>query len=163
MRRRRFLTLTAGAVAVSGCFRPMLAETSDAATLRGTIELPEVDDRFGYFMVRSLEDRLGRTEAAEYRLEVATRVIEQGLAIEQDNSVTRITLLVEADWVLYRLPDRRPVLQSRSVTQSGYDATPDLFATRQTRLDVERRLARDLGERVARGILGRARTVKAQA
>jgi len=48
------------------------------------------------------------------------------------------------------------VLADKVSVQSGYNATTTLYATRQTRRDIERRLARDLGERIARAILARA-------
>jgi hypothetical protein len=55
------------------------------------------------------------------------------------------------------------VLHGRTLSQSGYNSTASLFATRQARLDIERRLARDLGERIARSLLARASTIVASA
>lgn len=141
---------------LAGCFRPMLAEDGPASAVLGRIALPTVDDRFGYFLNRSLEGRLGRATAPDWRLEVNTRITERGFAVAQDNSVTRITLEAEATWKLFRAGETRPVLTDRAVTQSGYGATSSLFATRQTRRDIERRLANDLGERISRAILARA-------
>ena len=143
-------------IALSGCFRPMLAEDGPAAGLLGKVELPEIDGRFGYFLVKSLEDRLGRPNGPEYRLSVDTEVTERGIAVAQDNSVTRVTLVAEARWSLWREGESQPVLSDKAVTQSGYGATSSLFATRQTRRDIERRLARDLGERISRAVLAQA-------
>ena len=50
----------------------------------------------------------------------------------------------------------RVMLKDKVEIQSGYNATGSLYATRQVRRDIERRLARDLGERIARVILARA-------
>jgi LPS-assembly lipoprotein len=146
---------------LAGCFRPMLAEDSPSAGLIGRIELPRVDDRFGYYLNASLVDRLGRTEAAQYRLAVKTRIDREGLAITQDNAVTRISLTAVADWALYPVGGEEPLVAERTVSQSGYNSTASLFATRSAKLDSEQRLARDLGERIARSILARAATIKA--
>lgn len=155
---RRFVLagLAAGAMSVSGCLRPMLARGGAASRLRGRIALPKVSDRFSYFLDESLVERLGRGGADEFRLEIVRKITARALAISQDNAATRITLLVVANWELKRASDGRAVLKDRVVVQSGYNATSSLYATRQTRRDIERRLARDLGERIARVILARA-------
>lgn len=153
---RRAVLALLGPLPLAGCFRPMLAEGGPASGVQGRIALPAIEGRFGYFLTKSLEDRLGRPEATEWRLEVNTKVIERGFAVAQDNSVTRVTLVAEADWRLFRKDGSSPVITDRAVTQSGYGATASLFATRQTRRDIERRLARDLGERISRVILARA-------
>ena len=155
--RRAVLGALAGLpLLTAGCFRPMLAEGGAAAGVLGKVKLPEIDGRFGYFLVKSLEDRLGRPGSTEFRLDVTTSITEQGIAVAQDNSVTRITLVAEADWSLWREGESVPLLRNSEVSQSGYGATSSLYATRQTRRDIERRLARDLGERIARAVLAQA-------
>lgn len=175
--RRRALGSLAGLLAglclaapLAGCFRPMLAEGGPSATLIGRVALPGFQDRFGYYLNDSLRARLGRPDAAEYRLEVKTRLVKDDLAIAQDNAVTRISLTATADWSLYRIVTGTgavdaaggyagtpaPVLAGRTVSQSGYNSTASLFATREAKLDIERRLARDLGERIARALFARA-------
>lgn len=155
--RRHILVLLAASVAVpSGCFRPMLAEGEPAAAVRGRIALPKMDDRLGYFLTQSLESRLGEADQPEYRLEVNTTLRERNLAIAQDRSATRKTLIARTSWSLWRIGGAAPVMSDRIQVQSGYNATTSLFATRQAQLDIERRLARDIGERIARAVLARA-------
>jgi LPS-assembly lipoprotein len=141
---------------LGGCLRPMLAEDSPSADLIGRIRLPEFSDRFGYNLDTSLRERLGRTEVEEFRLVVETNIKRSGLAISQDSAVTRIRLTATADWKLFRVKNREPVMRGRAVSQSGYNSTASLFATRSAKLDIERRLARDLGERIARSVLSQA-------
>ncbi|MEM7188200.1 MAG: hypothetical protein AAF439_01195 [Pseudomonadota bacterium] len=155
-RRAVLLGLGASAFVLTGCLRPMLAADGPASGLLGRIAFPDVEDRFDYFLDQSLAARLGRTSSPAYRLEISTKVTERGLAIAQDNSVTRITLIVDAGWTLRRMADNAAVIADDLRLQSGYSATSSLFATRQTKRDVERRLARDLGERIARVLLARA-------
>ncbi len=146
----------------------MLAEDSPSAALIGRVRLPEFDDRFGFYLNASLRDRLGRVQAEDFRLEVTTRIERGDLAIAQDNAVTRISLTAIADWALYPAGSsepvlREPILQGRAVSQSGYNSTASLFATRAAKLDIERRLARDVGERIARSLLARAGGILAAA
>lgn len=148
------------AVLLAGCFRPMLAEGSRQTELRGRIAMPEIDGRFGYFLSRSLEDRLGETTQADWILEVNSNVTRSGLAVAQDNSVTRITLQATANWVLRKRSTGAIVIGEAAKSQSGFNATTSLFATRQTELDVERRLARDIGERIARRIYAKAEALE---
>lgn len=143
-------------MAPAGCFRPMLAEDGAAAGLLGRVALPEAHDRFSYHLNRGLAERLGEPRAPEWRLEVATRLERNRLAITQDDAVTRISLTAVAEWALYRTGAAEPVLSERTVSQSGYNSTASLFATREVKRDVERRLARDLGERIARRLMAEA-------
>lgn len=153
---RRAVLAGLGVLALGGCFRPMLREDEAARSLRHRIALPQVDGRFGHYLVRSLEDRLGEPMDPDFRLEVATEIDERGLAIAQDDAVTRVSLLASASWSLWRRGVAEPVIVDVAVSQSGYSATGSLFATRVTRRDIEERLARDLGQRIARAILARA-------
>ena len=156
--RRLFLAgLTAGIAGLTqGCFRPMLAEDTASGALIGRIGFPDFNDRFGYHLDRSLRDRLGETRVTDYRLTIRTDLKRDDLAITQDNAITRISLTAEATWALYRDGETEPVLRDRVVAQSGYNSTASLFATREARRDIERRLARDLGERIARRVLAQA-------
>ncbi|HUS54670.1 MAG TPA: LPS assembly lipoprotein LptE [Thermohalobaculum sp.] len=144
------------AVPLGGCFRPMLAEDSASSAMIGRIGLPKFDDRFGYYLNDSLRDRLGRPRSEDFRLEVRTQIDRSNLAIAQDNAVTRISLTATADWALYPAGGSEPLLADQSISQSGYNSTASLFATRAAKQDIERRLARDLGERIARSLLARS-------
>ena len=160
-RRSVLFGLGVSLLALPGCLRPMLAADAPAAGLRGRIELPAVDDRFSYYLEESLAARLGRTGDKVYRLDISRSIREAGIAIARDNSATRITLFVEASWRLTRINDGLQVMSDSLTVQSGYNATTSLYATRQTRRDIERRLARDVGERIARAIMARAGTFDA--
>jgi LPS-assembly lipoprotein len=153
--RRRVLA-GIGLLALGGCFRPMLAENDAAHAIRHRIALPPVDGRFDHYLVKALEDRLGAPQDPAFVLSVLPELTERGIAVTQDDAVTRITLRVQAAWALRRSGGAEPLIADVAFSQSGYNATTSLFATRQTRLEIERRLARDIGERIARAILARA-------
>ena len=159
--RRSFVVGLSVALAgfTQGCFRPMLAKNTPSGSLIGRIDYPDFNDRFGYHLNESLRERLGKTEVADYHLEMRIDFKRDDLAISQDNAITRISLTAIASWELYRAGESKPVLRDEAVSQSGYNSTASLFATRQVKLDVERRLARDLGERIARRVLAQAEMI----
>lgn len=148
--------LAALSLPLAGCFRPMLAETGAADDLRGRIALPEIDGRFGYHLYRSLEQRLGTPADPVWRLEIRTSLEEDDLAITPDSAITRKSLTAKADYRLLRIDGGAPVLADTVYSQSGYNSTASLYATRVVARDTEERLARDLGERIARRILAAA-------
>ena len=161
---RRGLLLAPLAVAVAGCFRPMLAATGPAAAIRGRIALPAVNGREDYILRRRLEERLGTPDQPDLRLDVEITLRDQGLAVAQDSDVTRIMLTVNAPWTLVQPgADSRVLLRDVEHSQAGYNATPDLYASQITRRDIERRLLEDVAERIARRVLGRAGSVLAAA
>lgn len=161
--RRGLILGLAAATTLPGCFRPMLAEGGRAHALRGRIALPEPDGRFGYHLRRSLEDRLGRPGTTDWRLLVELKTEERGLAIAQDNAVTRVTVVVSARWQLVPVGGGKAVISDDLLVQAGYNSTGSLFATREADRDVRRRLAREIGHRISRSILARAGELEAGA
>ena len=146
----------AAAFALSGCFRPMLAEDAPARELRGLVALPELDTRFGYHLRQGLEERLGAPRAPRWRLEVDAVLNEDDLAITPDSAITRKSLTAEADFRLVPIGGGAALVEDRVVSQSGYNATGSLYATRAVARDTEERLARDLGLRIGRRVLAAA-------
>jgi hypothetical protein len=135
----------------------MLTEGTDASQLRGSVALPPVRDRLGRVMNDVLRSRLGRPGATpSFRLEVNRELSERGLLVQQDNAVTRNNITAVARFALYRGGVVEPVLEGTLVSEAGFDQTASLYASRTTKRDVEERLMRDLGERIARRILARA-------
>ena len=137
----------------------MLGRKSEAAKLRGRIalpDLPETDGRIGYYLYQALESQLGSPSRPEWELRISVRKREGHHAIQRNNRITRISLRLTAKWAIHRKGRREPVLESRAVSESDYDSTDSLYASLVARDDIERRLARDLGERVALAVLAQA-------
>ena len=161
--RRRALLFVGAAPLLAGCFRPMLAEDSASGRLRGKIALPAVNDRFGFYLLDSLESRLGQPTNPTYRLEVRSRLNESGLLVAQDNRITRQRVRAHATYRLFRTGEAEPILVDEVVSESGYDSTASLYASRTTRKDIEERLAKDLGDRIARRLYAEAGRIEASA
>lgn len=134
----------------------MLAKDSPSGRLQGRVLLPDADDRTGFFLRQNLLQRFGEPVAAEFRLEVDTLIEERGLAIAEDNSITRISLRATAAFRLVRMANNETILEGAVASESAYNSTSALYATRQLDQDVRRRLANDLGERISRRIFGAA-------
>ncbi|MEM9100434.1 MAG: hypothetical protein AAGC79_18150 [Pseudomonadota bacterium] len=164
--RRKVLAMVASVGSMSvlaGCFRPMLAEDSPATALRGRIDLPPVSNRLSYHLYQSLESRLGTPGQSDWVLRVTMRKSERDIAIAQDDTATRVSVRLNADWAVFRKGETEPVASASAFSESGFNSTRSLFANREARLDVERRLAEDLGDRIGRAILARANMILATA
>ncbi len=158
---RRAAIAGLGVLLLGGCFRPMLAETAAATEICHRVALPAVDGRFGYYLVESLEDRLGAPQDPDFVLNITSTLTERGIAVTRDAAVTRITLVARATWSLWRPGAPAPLISDVAYSELGYNATSSLFGTRAARQEIERRLARDIGERIARGIMARAEELEA--
>ena len=142
--RRAFLL---GALALSGCgFAPVYGPESGARGLLGTIEIDPPRDREGYFLVRHLEERLGRADTPTYALSIAITLDEERMAITSDNVATRFNLLGKATYALRDLDGGKVV--SSGVVQSftGYSTTGSTAATRAAEQDATERLMVILGD-----------------
>lgn len=160
---RRGLLAAGGALALSGCLRPMLAEDTTARALDGRISFPRIDGRQGYFLVRRLEDRLGTPARPDFALSVGLDLRTQGLAIAQDRSITRRTVTATARWQLLPRGAEAPVLTGQEIVESGYNESGDLYATEVAARDIERRVVEEIAERIARTIQAEAERVAAAA
>ncbi|MBY8976403.1 hypothetical protein KHP62_11335 [Rhodobacteraceae bacterium NNCM2] len=159
---RSLLAIGGLGMTTAGCFKPMLAKNTEASDMRGRIALPPVDGRMGYHLHQSLEEQLGRPTVTDWRLAVRVTTVESGFAVTQNSSTTRISVTATADWQLYKNGTPQPVYSSKSVSTSAYNAADSLYSIRQAKIDVERRLAEDLGKRIGRAVLGRAKELTAE-
>lgn len=135
---------------LAGCgFRPMLAEEAGGDRLRGRVSVDAPTGRNGYALRDALERRFGRPAgAAEWALQASLRYDSEGLAITTDSSITRYVLRGTSDWVLTG-PDGQVAFQGTVESMSAYSADASLYASRSAQRDAERRVAEDLGERIA--------------
>ncbi|MEO1000412.1 MAG: LPS assembly lipoprotein LptE [Pseudomonadota bacterium] len=147
---------------LAGCgFEPVYGEGAPAATLRGGIAIGQVEGqgRAAFFMRERLERRFGDAADPAYTLDAAFQFTTSGLAITQDNDITRFNMVGTATW---RLTPRGTAEAAATGDVEGftaYSATASVFATRTARRDAEKRLAEDLAERIAIRVAVAAREV----
>lgn len=148
--RRRFLALLGGVATLAGCgFTPIYGPNTAAANLRGRIIIPGFDSRLSFDLFERLEQRLGPPEAPLFQLHIDTTIEESGLAISQDNAITRYNLRATAEYRLTRLADGVQVYAARARAFTAYSATTSVYATRVAARDAERRIAVSLADQIA--------------
>jgi LPS-assembly lipoprotein len=111
----------AGLLSFAGCgFRPVYMPTASGGAGPATRELAAIHvniipDRPGQLLRQALQQRFrgaGGDETPLYDLSVRYWIAGQGIAILQNNNVTRIKLIGNADWSLVgRDPGRTPITQ----------------------------------------------------
>jgi LPS-assembly lipoprotein len=158
MRRRRMFVLAAGAT-LSGCgFQPVYMPTSSgkagvAQRELAAIQVGIIPDRPGQLLRQALQDRLemGLSGVARrYELSVTFGVSGEGIAIEQNTTVTRLRIIGTANWNLVAQDPGRTTLTSGSA--KSVDAI-NIFDTQYFAADLEneavtRRIAEALADQI---------------
>ncbi|NOR62904.1 MAG: hypothetical protein GQ535_10480 [Rhodobacteraceae bacterium] len=155
---RRTILLAPLALAACG-FRPIYGRGSAAEALHGKIALGPVDDRLSFEFYEQLENRLGRAETPVFQLEITLNVESQGLAITQDNAITRYNLTGIASFSLIDIARGEVVLQDKLRAFTAYSATANAYATFISERDAKRRLAVSLADQIAIRIVSSAENI----
>ncbi len=145
--RRHVLAGTA-VLLLGGCgFRPMLAANSGAGPALARTRILMPPGRLGQQVWKELTARAnprGRPEKALYELTLKLKTRKEGLAIRQDETVTRFNLLLDAGYTLRHLSDRRTLLSGRLRSVASYNVVVSEYANLAAEQDAENRAARQL-------------------
>jgi LPS-assembly lipoprotein len=142
--------------ALGGCgFHPLYA---DYGSERGghqifhTIYVEPIDGEVaGYEMRNSLIDLLhgaSRPEQAEYRLSITIRQIVQGIAIQNDASITRYNYSLQADYYLTDRKSGKSIKSGSESTIAPYDVVASPYATEVAEHNAQKSGAHDLASRI---------------
>ena len=158
MRRRRMLALAAG-VTLSGCgFQPVYMPTASgkagvAQRELAAIQVDIIPDRPGQLLRQALQDRLEMGSsgvARRYELSVAFGISGEGIAIEQNTTVTRLRMIGTVTWNLVAQDPGRTRLTSGSAKSVDainiFDA--QYFAADLENETAQRRLAEALADQI---------------
>lgn len=152
--------LVAGAAAISACgFSPVYAPDGTANALHNqiSIQAPQQvssrDETNAYFLVRDLEERLGRNASGAYALDLALSTHEEGQAITADNEITRYSVIGEASYSLVRQSDGVVVSSGTETNFTGYSATGSTVETLAGERDAYERLMLILADQITARIL----------
>jgi len=147
-------------LALAACgFRPIYGRGSAAEALHGKIALGPVDDRLSFEFYEQLENRLGRAEAPVFQLDITLDLQSKGLAITQDNAITRYNLTGIARFSLTRIENGEVVLQDNLRAFTAYSATASAYATFISERDAKRRLAVSLADQISTRIASSAEAI----
>lgn len=145
--RRHILAGTA-LMLLGGCgFRPMLAANSGAGAALSQTRIIMPSGRLGQQVWKEITARAnphGRPTQPVYELALHLTTRKEGLAIRQDETVTRFNLLLDADYILFRLSDRKPLLNGKLRSVSSYNVVVSEYANLIAEQDAENRAARQL-------------------
>lgn len=119
---RRPTLLAALALGLGGCgFRPLYMPEgggrSIAADELAAVYVPVMAERSGQLMRQALQQRIegsGTGIAKKYELLTAPNITGEGIAIQRDNSTTRVRLNGSAPWILRRLDVAHTVMATGS-------------------------------------------------
>ncbi|MEZ5714665.1 MAG: LPS assembly lipoprotein LptE [Paracoccaceae bacterium] len=152
--RRNFLL---GALALTGCgFTPVYGPGGGGNRLMNRIAVDEPVDGDSYLLVRALEERLGRADAAAYGLSLALDVKQERMAIAANNITTRFNVIGKATWALRDLGDGKVVLSGTADSFSGYSATGSTAATQTAERDAHARLMSILADQITARLMAGA-------
>ncbi|MGR3622062.1 LPS assembly lipoprotein LptE [Pseudophaeobacter sp.] len=156
------LSLAAALVASACGFTPVHAPGGSGQALYGQIEIqtPEQPDTRGdanaYFLVRNLEDRLGRSTGGDYRLDLTLTSRQEGQAITADNETTRYSILAAVGFSLTRLSDGTVIASGTETNFTGYSATGSTVETLAGERDAYERLMLILADQISARLLATA-------
>ena len=142
--------IIAACVLLAGCgFRPLYGH-SNLAPEMASIYVEPIADRDGYELRNTLIDLLhsdGETAGKAYRLKIVLNENSQGIALQNDASITRYNNRLEAR---YTLSDTRGnVLTTGTQTElSAYNVVQSPYSTLVAEQDASKRAALDVAERI---------------
>lgn len=142
-------------MAVAGCgFKPLYADRQSASSVPmqfAQIEISPIVGRSGLKLENYLIDRFsarGGHYRKAYRLDIALSDRKDGLAIQQDESITRFNYRLLSTVRLVRSEDQQIMFEQALRATSAYNVVKSEFATLSAERDAEDRAARDLANEI---------------
>lgn len=141
---------------ISGCgFSPMYGDRNAPGSVPnqlGGIDIGAIDGRVGQQLRNHLIDRFsarGAAAADPYRLDVVLSETKTGLAIRQDEAVTRYNYRLTGAFRLVRVKDQQVLMEDSARSSVAFNVVQSEFATLSAERDAEARATRDLSAEIA--------------
>lgn len=144
---RRSLILAPLALAACG-FQPVYGPDGAGSRLYGRIKTEVPANQESYLLTRELQQRLGRAQIADYRLQTSPRVSQEGQAVTATGEVTRFSIVGTAEFTLTALSDDSVVAQGMVENFTGYSATGTTIETLAAEEDALERLMSILADQI---------------
>ena len=146
----RQLAVIALCLALAACgFRPMYGRSNLSPQL-ASIFVEPIAERDGYELRTRLIDLLqsdGQAAGKRYHLRILMNESSQGIALQNDATITRYNNRLEAHYVLSDMQGHE--LTSGSQTElSAYNVVQSPYATLTAQQDASKRAAQDVAERI---------------
>jgi LPS-assembly lipoprotein len=146
----RKLAVIAACLLTAGCgFRPLYGH-SNLAPEMASIFVEPIADRDGYEMRNTLIDLLhsdGETAGKAYRLKIVLNENSQGIALQNDATITRYNTTLDAR---YTLSDARgnELTTGTQTELSAYNVVNSPYASLVAQQDSTKRAAQDIAQRI---------------
>ena len=138
-------------LALAGCgLHPLYAE-GGAGPVAGTlsaVEVAPIQGKAGWLVGNALNDRLGATGSARYRLDIRLDDSIVGLGVRRDDSVSRERRTLRARYQLVRLADGKTLLDATAGSDAGIDAVGSEYATIAAENSALERLSTTLADKI---------------
>ena len=145
----RALAIAALCTMLGACgFHPMYG--SALAPQLSSIYVEPIEERDGFELRNTLIDRLnsdGRLEGKKYRLKITLDEATQGIALQNDATITRYNNTLNARFVLSDVQGNL-LTQGSQTELSAYNVVNSPYATLTAQQDSARRAAQDMAERI---------------
>lgn len=139
---------------LAGCgFRPLYGRygaNPGAGAIFASIYVDEMPERVGYElrnMLIDLFDSRADPTGAQYRLKVRLRENREGLALQDDASITRYNYHLVAQYELQTL-ERETLTKGTVRTIAAYNVVASPYATLSAEQDAQKRAAHDVAGRI---------------
>lgn len=146
----RKLLAAALCLPLAGCgFTPMYG--GRLAPQMASIYVEPIPERDGYELRNTLIDLLGsdgRKSGKRYSLAITLSNSSQGIALQNDATITRYNSTLEARYVLTDLRSGTAVNQGGEKELSAYNVAQSPYATLVAEQDASKRAAQDVAERI---------------
>lgn len=144
---RRLMFLAPLALVACG-FQPVYGPGGTGTALQNRVLVDEPNDRYGYFLTREIEERLGRASIPAYGLALTITTEEEGLATDLEGNTRRFDLIGRVDYALRDLATGQIVTSGKVENFTGYSATGTTVATLAGEQDAQVRLMNILADQI---------------
>jgi LPS-assembly lipoprotein len=145
----RRAVIAALCLALAGCgFHPMYG--GNLAPEMSSIYVEPIAERDGYALRNTLIDRLGsdgRAEGKKYRLKITLNEASQGIALQNDATITRYNNTINARYVLSDAKGDM-LMQGTQEELTAYNVVNSPYATLTAEQDASMRAAQTMAERI---------------
>lgn len=136
-------------LALAACgFQPVYGPDGNGAALQNRVLVDKPEDRYGYFLTREIEERLGRAATPAYGLALNITTEEEGLATDLEGNTRRFDLIGTVDYALRDLATGQIVTSGKVENFTGYSATGTTVATLAGEQDAQVRLMTILADQI---------------
>lgn len=143
--------------ALSACgLKPMYAGGASAPVAQqlAAVDVPAIQGRAGWLVRNALNDRLGVAgdAAPRYRLDVRLDDALEGLAVLNDDTISRERRILRARYQLIDTTDGEILLDATAGSDAGIDVVSSEYATIAAEQRALENLAQDLADRMVRRV-----------